>query len=79
MVAYTEKQVADGARLRSVVRHCFGLVHGRRGARRFRRFLTEKLMQPDAGPLILRQALDYALNTAPWAPESMCFESSPTS
>lgn len=42
MAAYARRQLADGARLHHITRHMLGLFAGQPGARRWRRYLTEK-------------------------------------
>ena len=50
-------------------RHMLGLFNGRPGARRWRRFLTERAVQPDANESVLRFAFapteDAEQDTAP--------------
>jgi tRNA-dihydrouridine synthase A len=44
-------------RLHSVARHMHGLMAGRDGARAWRRFLSEVVGRPEAGPEVLFSAL----------------------
>jgi tRNA-dihydrouridine synthase A len=54
MVAYAERQVAQGVQLRSISRHMLGLFNGLPGARAWRRRLSG--FGPDDGPDALRDA-----------------------
>jgi tRNA-dihydrouridine synthase A len=56
MVCYA-RQLPDGVRLHSVVRHMHGLMAGLSGARAWRRFLSEVAGRPDAAPETLFSAL----------------------
>ena len=57
MADYAGRQIAAGARLHHVTRHMLGLFNGRPGARRWRRFLSERAIQPDADEQVLRDSL----------------------
>jgi len=59
MADYAEKAVADGSRLNHVTRHMLGLYAGQPGARAWRRFLSEGVHQPGAGPDLLRESLQF--------------------
>lgn len=56
MQRYTERQLARGEKLSSVVRHMQGLYAGEPGAHEFRRTLTEGARRPGAGAEVLAQA-----------------------
>ena len=58
MAAYAARELSRGARLHHISRHMLGLVTGRPGARRWRRFVTEQSARPGAGPEVLRNSLD---------------------
>ena len=57
MLPYAERALREGARLNHVTRHMLGLFHARPGARAWRRYLSEHVPQPGAGPEIIEQAL----------------------
>jgi len=53
---YVELQCARGVPLAAMARHVMGLFHGMPGARAFRRFLSERMRLPGAGPQVLADA-----------------------
>lgn len=55
---YIEDQLARGERLSAMTRHMLGLFTGMPGARSFRRVLALEAVRPDAGPEVLRAAVD---------------------
>jgi tRNA-dihydrouridine synthase A len=57
MMPYIERELADGTRLHSIVRHFVGAYHGVPGARAFRRHLAENGVGPGAGVQVLRDAI----------------------
>jgi tRNA-dihydrouridine synthase A len=57
MVDYAGAHIAAGGRLNQVARHMLGLFHGRPGARRWRRMLSQNMHLSDAGPELLREAM----------------------
>jgi tRNA-dihydrouridine synthase A len=54
---YIADQLARGVRLHSITRHMLGLFHGRRGARQWRRILSEYAVKDGAGLDVLDAAL----------------------
>ena len=50
MLSYVEQQVAAGVPLKSITRHILGLFNGQRGARAWRRYLSENAPRFDGGP-----------------------------
>lgn len=58
LLPYIRRQLAQGTRLWSICRHLLGLYHGQRGARRWRRYLTEKAVRPEAGVEVLEAWLE---------------------
>jgi len=56
MSAYVKREFAQGVRPHSITRHMLGLYHGAKGARVWRRFLSENA--PSARDDILDRALD---------------------
>ena len=57
LLPHAERHVAGGGRLNNIVRHILGLYQGERGARAFRRHLSELAPREGAGAEVLRQAL----------------------
>ncbi|MGM0584049.1 MAG: tRNA dihydrouridine(20/20a) synthase DusA [Pseudomonadota bacterium] len=57
MTDYIEEEMAAGERLHRITRHMLGLFHGRPGARRWRRVLSEASHRPGAGPELVEEAL----------------------
>ena len=53
---YVARQIDAGERLHAMSRHLHGLFNGRRGARRYRRRLSERDNRPDAGLEVLRSS-----------------------
>jgi tRNA-dihydrouridine synthase A len=57
MAEYAEHQLRSGVRLHHITRHMLGLYSGQPGARRWRRFVSQKAAEPGSGPEILLQSL----------------------
>ncbi len=57
MMPYIEAELAKGARLHQITRHMLGLFSGRRGAREWRRRLTEDARAPGTGPELIERCL----------------------
>ena len=55
---YMAARLAEGVRLAAMTRHMLGLMHGRPGARAFRRILTVEAIRPDAGLEVLDRAAE---------------------
>jgi tRNA-dihydrouridine synthase A len=55
--AYARARVAEGHRLRNMVRHLHGLYTGLPNVRPWRRFISEQSAQPQADPGLLLDAL----------------------
>ena len=53
---YMEREMAGGENLYAMARHILGLFHGQRGARAYRRHLTTKAVQMNAGVEIVGEA-----------------------
>ncbi|MBI2261239.1 MAG: tRNA dihydrouridine(20/20a) synthase DusA [Caulobacterales bacterium] len=51
-------RLAEGVHLPAMTRHMLGLMHGRPGARTFRRILTVEAVKPGAGLEVVDRALD---------------------
>jgi len=56
---YIDSEVANGVILHSITRHILGLYQGCRGARAWRRHLSEKAHSGDADSSVVRDALKY--------------------
>ncbi len=57
MLPYIERELAAGTRLNQISRHMLGAFLGRRGARAWRRLLSEKAHRTGAGPEVVEAAL----------------------
>ena len=55
---YLAARLAEGVHLSAMTRHMLGAMHGRPGARAFRRILTVEAGQPGAGLEVVDRALD---------------------
>jgi tRNA-dihydrouridine synthase A len=55
---YLAARLDEGVSLSAMTRHMLGLMHGRPGARAFRRILTVEAIRPGAGLEVLDRALD---------------------
>ena len=51
-------RLEEGVHLPAMARHMLGLMHGRPGARAFRRILTVDSIRPDAGLEVVDQAVE---------------------
>jgi tRNA-dihydrouridine synthase A len=54
---YIERQLSGGAKLSNMTRHILGLFQGVRGAKQWRRHLSENAWRPGAGPEVVEAAL----------------------
>jgi len=63
MAEYAEHQLRSGVRLHHITRHMLGLYSGQPGARRWRRFVSQKAVERGSGPEVLLQSLS-ALDVA---------------
>ena len=59
MLPYIERHLAKGGRLNQITRHMLGLFLGRPGARIWRRVLSEKSHEANAGPEVVQEALSH--------------------
>ncbi|HYD28954.1 tRNA dihydrouridine(20/20a) synthase DusA [Brevundimonas sp.] len=55
---YLAARLAEGVHLPAMTRHMLGLMHGRPGARTFRRILTVEAVRPGAGLEVVDRAVD---------------------
>ena len=60
MARYAERELARGERLPPITRHMLGLLSHCKGAREFRRLLSEGARERDAGPDLIRKAAALA-------------------
>jgi tRNA-dihydrouridine synthase A len=58
---YIEQQLSQGATLHYVSRHMLGLFNGLKGARQFRRHLSENAYKKDSGVEVMEAALGFLL------------------
>ena len=65
MIPYVERELGRGTRLNQITRHMLGLFAGRPGARRWRRALSENAHRPEAGPDLLREAMQGLAEARP--------------
>ena len=75
---FAEQALAKGARLHHLSRHILGLFHGQPGARKFRRLISEKAHQDNAGIEVLLEALDMMGNYCTASPTAGNPQSAPT-
>lgn len=65
LLPYVEQQVAAGVPLKSITRHILGLFNGQRGARAWRRFLSENAPRFEGGPAEAAALLQNAAALVP--------------
>jgi len=58
-VEYVARKRSEGVPLNSLTRHILGIFHGRKGARQFRRYLSENATRYEASVDVLRDALSF--------------------
>jgi tRNA-dihydrouridine synthase A len=58
MADYADAEIANGARLISITRHMLGFANGRKGAKRWRRTLSEDARDPASRGDLIRMAWD---------------------
>ncbi|MCZ6605736.1 MAG: tRNA dihydrouridine(20/20a) synthase DusA [Alphaproteobacteria bacterium] len=59
LMPYVDRELARGTRLQAITRHILGLFNGRRGARAWRRHLSENAVKPGADAQVIRDALAH--------------------
>jgi len=64
MLPYIERELVKGADLQHITRHLLGLYAGQPGARHWRRYLSENAHRRNAGPEVVRAALEKTLRAA---------------
>ncbi len=65
MFPYIEERRRNGAPLNAITRHMLGLFQGLPGARAWRRYLSENVHKPGAGPEVVSAALALVPRAAP--------------
>jgi tRNA-dihydrouridine synthase A len=63
--AYLAQRLAEGVHLAAMTRHMLGLMHGRPGARTWRRILTVEAIRPGAGLEVVDRALEAVVLARP--------------
>ncbi|HSW70332.1 MAG TPA: tRNA dihydrouridine(20/20a) synthase DusA [Gammaproteobacteria bacterium] len=58
-IPYIEQQLKNNVKLSSMTRHILGLYQGQKGARMWRRYLSENAHRSNAGVNIIKEALQY--------------------
>jgi len=61
LIPYVQRQLRQGVRLNSISRHILGLFHGEKGARAWRRHISENATKPGADEQVLLRALEFAV------------------
>lgn len=56
---YIEQQLTQGAQLNHIMRHTLGIFNGRKGAKQWRRYLSENAHKKGAGIEVVEQALAF--------------------
>lgn len=59
---YIEEQLKHGAVLHHISRHTLGMFNGMKGARLYRRHLSEQAFKKESGTEVMEQALSYLLS-----------------
>jgi tRNA-dihydrouridine synthase A len=59
---YIDSELANGVALHSISRHILGLFQGCRGAKAWRRYLSENSHRADADSAVVKTALSYVSN-----------------
>ena len=62
MLPYIEKETTDGVPLRAIVRHMMGLFQGMRGARAWRRYLSENAHRNESATNVVLAAMSQVCN-----------------
>ena len=64
MLPYIEQRMAEGRPLKSITRHILGLFQGEKGAKAWRRHLSEQAHLTGSGPEVIEQALALVPDTS---------------
>lgn len=62
LIPYVEEQLKNNIKLSSITRHILGLFQHQKGARSWRRYLSENAHKNDAGIDVIKKALDLCTN-----------------
>lgn len=62
LLPYAEQLASEGLPVKYLTRHILGLFNGERGARLWRRYLSENAHLPGAGPRVILEALEQVKN-----------------
>jgi tRNA-dihydrouridine synthase A len=63
MIAYAEARMEEGTPLWPIARHMLNLFKGQRGGKRWRRYLSEHAIRPEARVQVLREALEQVADS----------------
>ena len=58
MIPYIEKELQQGTRLHHITKHMMGIFHGFRGAKLWRKYLSEESIKKNFDPNIIKKALN---------------------
>lgn len=61
LIPYVQAQLEEGVRFNSISRHILGLFHGQKGAKGWRRYLSENATKAEACETVLFEALKFTL------------------
>jgi tRNA-dihydrouridine synthase A len=59
LIPYIQQQLAQGLRLNHISRHILGLFHGQKGAKQWRRYISENAHKPGADEQVITDALEF--------------------
>ena len=59
LIPYVRQQLSLGGRLNSITRHLLGMFHGEKGARAWRRYISENATKAGADEQVLLRALEF--------------------
>ncbi|MEM6602742.1 MAG: tRNA dihydrouridine(20/20a) synthase DusA, partial [Pseudomonadota bacterium] len=63
MSAYIQNEMSKGQKFQNIARHMLGFRHGQRGARKWRRYITEQSHKPNADAEIIQKAFTFFEDT----------------
>jgi len=61
LIPYVQAHLQQGGRLNNISRHILGLFHGEKGARAWRRYISENATKPGADEQVLLRALEFTV------------------
>ncbi len=59
LIPYIQKQLSQGLKLNNISRHILGLFHGQKGAKAWRRYISENAHKPGADERVILEALKF--------------------